>query len=179
MFTVIESFDTLPVDSDNEAMFFCSRENNIFVNNNGAWVSYEKFVGGFEEVANVTINEDVTMVGGVLFDAVPFFDEYKKGYYYPISFSAKSFTSLDDSVFNLSIVSSEGLELSNINAFKIIDPNFVYYYSLDQGIIKDEPIDGEIFDLPFEVHTNSFNVKASNLYVEGPMTLKLLKPVEV
>jgi hypothetical protein len=168
MFTIVESFDALPVVSDNEAMFFCSRENTIFVNNNGVWVSYENFVGGFEEVASVTISEDVTMVDGVLFDVAPFFEEYKKDYYYPICFFAKSLTSLDDNVFDLSIISSEEQELLSVNSYKIINPSFVFYYSLDQG-----------FDFPFEVYNNAFNVKASNVYFEAPTTLKLFKPVGV
>lgn len=181
MFTVVESFDALPVDSDNEAMFFCSRENNIFVNKDNEWISYETFVGGFEEIASVILENDITVENGLFFDDAPFFDTYKGSYYYPISFSAKALTSLDESVFDLSIVSSEGYELLSISASKIIYPNFVFYYCLDERDSENNLIDDQrkTLNLPVRVYDSAFNVKGSNVYVEGPLTLKLFKPIGV
>jgi hypothetical protein len=181
MFTVVNSVDDLPVGVDDGALFFCSKENNIFVNKNNEWVSYETFVGGFEEIASVILENDITVEDGLFFDDAPFFDTYKGSYYYPISFSAKALTSLDGGVFDLSIVSSEGYELLSINASKIVYPNFVFYYCLDERSSENDLIDDQrkALNLPVRVYDNAFNVKGSNVYVEGPLTLKLFKPIGV
>jgi len=178
MFTVVDSFDALPIDSDNEAMFFCSRENNIFVNKNDVWVSYEEFVGGFEEVASITISEDVTMVDGVLFDVAPFFDDYKANYYYPICFSAKSFSAFNSPVFEANIVSSNEFELLSISSDKIMFPNTTIYYSILQDLKNSLPAN-EQETIKNKSYSEMFNVKVSNIKIEGPITLKLFKPVGV
>ena len=176
MFTVVESFDALPVDSDDEAMFFCSRENDIFVNKNGAWVSYEAFVGGFEEIASVVLEEDINVLDErVLFQDVPFYEDFKYGVIYPVTFSAESFAAYENSVFSFSIIKQDTSFLLSFSGEKIMAPNFkVYYYIRSQ--INDSDALEKIKDRSY---VDAFNVLVSNISIVGPCKLTLLKPIGV
>lgn len=178
MFTVVQSFDTLPVEANEGELFFCSLESTVYAYSNNIWVSYEEFVGGFEEIASVTSTEFNTNTEAFVFNDAPFFEEYRLGYLYPVQFTANSLVSNNDFNFDFTIVADTGIELVHSSAKQIFYPNIVSYYFINQDI-NNNLNETVVNSFDSKTYSAGFNVKASNITINGPITLSLFKPIGV
>jgi hypothetical protein len=174
MFSVVNSFSELPSVVNNGDKFFCSLENNVFVYFNDSWVDYETFVDGFEEIVNVTLDSNFSIVDEqVLFiDSAPFYDNFKLDYIYPIIFTANSLEAFDSDVFNFSIIKQDSSPLVSCSTNKIEFPEFKSYFWIDED-------KNNLEEVSVKDYSNAFNVLVSNINIVGPVSLKLFKPVGV
>ena len=174
MFTVVNEKNNLPSSANDNEHFFVSNENNIYVYSNG-WISYENFVGGFELIDSVVSNNVVEAVNNtVLFTDVPYYENYKTDYYYPITFSATKIEVIDGDFCNVSLLNNFDVEHFAASYPTLNNLNFKYYYHTSPEGFESKP---ELLET--NSHQQVFNVNVSNAIVTGPFELNIYKPIGV
>jgi hypothetical protein len=176
MFTIVNDFNSLPETAEEGTKVFCSMETNVFVYSGGEWVSYESFVGGFEEVSTVTIENNIDILEEqILFNEAPYYENFKQENIYLIVFKAEKLMAFEDSIFKLDIINDEESIVFSCNAEKIMFPEFKSFFYIRQDAKNKE----EKEKTADRIYYHGFNVLLSNTSVKGPYSLSIFKPVGV
>jgi hypothetical protein len=175
MFTVVDTYDNLPTNVEEESKFFVSNDNTIYVYSNGVWITYESFVGGFDLISSVSISDTITIdEEAFIFTDTPYFDNYKINYYYPIVFTASSIEPINSEFATISIMDNFETTHTAMSYPKTDNLYIKYYYCI-------QPIgfENNLNLINTNHYEQMFNVSVSNGIISGPIVLNLYKPIGV